>query len=101
MTTSNAGLPMERLTPEQLEHVRRYADDPTADPVERLWAIKRGMDHWTALLHETVEEARRRGIPWVDIADALGVSRQAASQRFTVVQPLPTEEIAAPREAAS
>jgi hypothetical protein len=73
-----------RLSEEDLEDVRRVVDDPDADPVARARAIKYGMDHWTAMLQETVAEARRRGIPWVTIADALVVSRQAAAKRFLV-----------------
>lgn len=33
-------------------------------------------------LHADVVEARRRGLTWQQVADALGISRQAAWKRF-------------------
>lgn len=62
----------------------RAAADSDADLIERARAIRMGMEHWTALLQETVAEARLQGVPWDPIADALGVSRQAVSKRFRV-----------------
>lgn len=40
------------------------------------------IDHDQALLTERVAVARAHGRSWTQIADALGVSRQAARQRF-------------------
>lgn len=34
-------------------------------------------------LHDAVDHARQAGIPWAVIGSAVGVSRQAAQQRFS------------------
>ncbi len=34
-------------------------------------------------LHDAVDHARQAGIPWAIIGSAVGVSRQAAQQRFS------------------
>jgi hypothetical protein len=72
-----------RLPDDQLRQVR-VAADTAADPIERAQAIRLGMEHWSALLQETVAAARDAGVPWEAIADALGISRQAATKRFRV-----------------
>ena len=74
---------MARLTAKELRRVRQLADH-AADPLERIRAIRKGAGHWDTLLQEAVEAARREGIPWERIADALGVTRQAVTKRFKV-----------------
>jgi hypothetical protein len=43
-------------------------------------------------LHVAVAEARRAGVAWSSIGDRLGVSKQAAQQRFGV-QPLCEDQL--------
>lgn len=41
-------------------------------------------DEGRIVLHRWVEAARRSGISWSEIGDALGISKQAAQQRFRI-----------------
>lgn len=76
-------MPDRPLTPEEIRRIRDAADHHP-DPVERARAIRAGMTYWSILLEETVAQAREQGVSWAEIADALGVSRQAAAKRFRV-----------------
>lgn len=63
--------------------------DPAATEVDHtddlrlIAAVSEAVRAEEARLRETVEVARARGRSWNQIAVALGVSRQAARQRFT------------------
>jgi hypothetical protein len=46
-------------------------------------ASSSSVDASSATLHEHVDELRQRGVSWERIATALGVSRQAAWERFS------------------
>ena len=67
------GLRLLRLTAEEGE-----------DGLERLDAVRRGADYWTQVLLRAVTLARQQGASWQQIGKALGVSAQAAHQRFSV-----------------
>ncbi len=77
------------------ERIERLADqlDPATAVVERtedLRAIAAAAEAARAdedRLREAVNQARTHGRSWNQIAVALGVSRQAARQRFTPKQP--------------
>ncbi|NOJ62663.1 MULTISPECIES: DUF3887 domain-containing protein [unclassified Arthrobacter] len=49
------------------------------DALRAIVELNDGVDH---LLRETVHQARRHGTTWQDIGAVLGISRQAAFQRF-------------------
>jgi len=53
------------------------------DDLRRIAAVSEAVRANEARLRETVEIARAHGRSWNQIAVALGVSRQAARQRFT------------------
>ncbi len=53
------------------------------DPVAALTHISSLRDEVDALEHEQVLRARKAGVSWQQIADALGIGRQAAWERFT------------------
>ena len=58
------------------------ATDPNTNPLERVWAASRLMEDARMLLVEAVDQARADRHTWADIGDQLGVSRQAAFNRF-------------------
>jgi hypothetical protein len=74
-----AGLRFEQLA-EQLDPASAEVD-PT-DDLRQIAAVSDAVRADEARLRETVEIARAHGRSWNQIAVALGVSRQAARQRF-------------------
>lgn len=52
------------------------------DRVERIRAAVANMQNLERGIHQYVDEARRAGVTWQDIAKALGVSRQSAWERY-------------------
>lgn len=52
----------------------------------RMVADARKADAAEERLHRTVADCREAGIPWTFIGQALGVSRQAVTQRFSKPQ---------------
>lgn len=52
------------------------------EPLDTVAAANRVCEQATALLAASVERARNEGVTWQQIGDVLGVSRQAAFQRF-------------------
>ena len=52
------------------------------DYLEELVTVAHGHTLYSELMTATVQKARLAGISWERIAEALGVSRQAAQQRF-------------------
>jgi len=54
-----------------------------SDPVAALSRISSLKSEVDSLEHQSVARAREAGVSWQEIADALGVSRQAAWERFT------------------
>lgn len=75
---------------EQASNVHRAVGDIIASPVlgdgqeplDTVAAANRVCEQATALLAASVERARNDGVTWQQIGDVLGVSRQAAFQRF-------------------
>ena len=59
------------------------ADSERTDDLREIAAVSTAMRADEARLVEAVETARGRGRSWNQIAVALGVSRQAARQRFS------------------
>lgn len=56
---------------------------PDAQVLDRLPAIAAAADQVEAALDQWVGEARRRGTSWARIGGALGMTRQAAWERFS------------------
>ena len=74
-----------RLRRELLALIRRLVDGPLTleAGLRATAAMRRGVD---ALQGELVTTARGEGASWASIGEALGVTTQAAHQRFKVVQ---------------
>lgn len=53
-----------------------------ASALERLSTLRRSRDDLTHLILLAVEDAHDAGATWEAIGEALGVSRQAAQQRY-------------------
>jgi hypothetical protein len=66
----------QRLTPVNSE--RRHIE-PVLEALTAVEALARVVDRWRARL---VRLARTRGAPWTDIGQSLGVSKQAAHERY-------------------
>ena len=49
------------------------------DDLERLRALR---DNVESMIVKAVTEARRKGVSWYDIGPALGVTRQAATEKY-------------------
>ena len=58
------------------------ATDLLTSPVERIEYLRSLRDAADAWLGEYVQAARKEGMAWQSIADALGVSRQAAHAKY-------------------
>lgn len=67
---------------EDVQRIRQIAEFD-ADGLARLDAIQQGTVYWTQVLAEAVRLAREQGATWQQIGEALGVSAQAAHERFT------------------
>lgn len=72
----------------RFEHLADELDPSTAevsdtDDLQQVAAVSEAVRANEARLRQAVEAARTRGRSWNQIAVALGVSRQAARQRFT------------------
>jgi hypothetical protein len=63
--------------------VRDTAEVDQTEDLQQLAAVTDAVRASEAQLREAVEVARARGRSWNEIAVALGVSRQAARQRFS------------------
>ena len=57
--------------------------DTGQELMDRVATAARATTAAEAALHDTVGHARRAGIPWAIIGAAVGISRQAAQQRFS------------------
>jgi uncharacterized NAD(P)/FAD-binding protein YdhS len=66
------------------------SSDGDVDPLGVLRGITKGMRKLDNALRDAVASARSRGHSWEEIADALGVSRQSAWERFQ--KEMPTRE---------
>ncbi len=60
----------------------REGDADTASLLRVIGAAGEAITECEALQRTSVHQARRSGIPWSDIGAGLGISRQAAQQRF-------------------
>ena len=67
---------MQRLTAANGE---RRLIEPVLEALTAVEALARVVDRWRARL---VRLARTRGAPWTDIGQSLGVSKQAAHERY-------------------
>ena len=56
---------------------------PTAALLASLPASSAAVEATGEVLHEHVDLLRKRGVSWAEIGDALGISRQAAWERFS------------------
>ncbi len=54
-----------------------------ADPIEALRELSRMDSELESLRRDRVESARRAGVSWEQIGDALGMSRQSAWEYYT------------------
>lgn len=70
------------MEPEKVAEIRRVAESG-AQGLARLDAIRQGTRYWTQVLMTAVALARSQGATWREIGDALGISSQAAHERFT------------------
>ncbi|MGN8048187.1 DUF3887 domain-containing protein [Curtobacterium sp. 22159] len=59
-------------------------------PLDRIVAVQALGEQTTAMLAAAVAEARRAGVTWQQVGAALGISRQAAFQRFNRSTPAPS-----------
>ncbi len=91
----------ERTVPTGLDEVERWLDDldPTttaaydAAPHRRILHARQALDDAEDGLRTAVTDARAAGYSWAMIGASLGVSRQAAQQRFGEVrEPAATSE---------
>lgn len=82
---------MTRLRKEtELEHAERLLDalDPEITPAVDTTALARvascadARDHAVAALNKAVLNARAEGFSWTDVGIRVGVSRQAARQKY-------------------
>ena len=64
-----------------------WATMPDAALLERLPLVAAAADQVEAALDLWVAEARRRGAPWARIGSSLGMTRQAAWERFATSAP--------------
>ncbi len=67
----------------RVETTLTIAGDWRADPLKLIAGIREGsrsLDRWQ---RKAVKAARKRGLSWDEIGSALGVSRQAAWERFS------------------
>jgi hypothetical protein len=71
----DAAAETQRLT---LVNERRHIE-PVLEALTAVEALARVVDRWRARL---VRLARTRGAPWTDIGQSLGVSKQAAHERY-------------------
>lgn len=72
---------------ELAERLRKLADEAlaqrgTGGPLERLTLLRRLRTLLDTAEGDAMQHARRHGYVWAAIGDALGVSGQAAGQRF-------------------
>lgn len=68
---------------QQLREIRDPAlDDYDATISSKLGTRRRTAEALERLTRETVEEGRQFGLSWSEIGAALGISKQAAHQRF-------------------
>lgn len=70
--------------------VQRFEEGIEPDPATRrgpeatadIRAAAKMLDYAESLLEENIVDARRRGVTWLEIALALGVTPQAVSQKY-------------------
>jgi hypothetical protein len=68
-------------------------------PLDRIAAVRALGEQTTAMLSAAVLAARRSGVTWQQVGEVLGVSRQAAFQRFGRPEPAPGHEAEPPAAA--
>ena len=77
-----AGVATERPPSPRRQKVRRRQQPVVSTDLERLRELVSLREAAAAAVDEAVRRLRRRGANWPEIANALGVSRQAARQRY-------------------
>jgi len=68
-------------------------------PLDRIAAVRALGDQTTAMLSAAVVAARQSGVTWQQVGEVLGVSRQAAFQRFGRPEPVSGHEAEPPAAA--
>ena len=59
-----------------------FTGESSADFADAIAAAQVVADEGRLILHRWIDAARRTGLSWAEIGDALGISKQAAQQRF-------------------
>lgn len=71
-------------TPVQVKVTVGISGEWRAEPIKVITGITEGIRSLDSTLAEAVRLARQQGVTWAEIGTALGVSRQAAWERFSV-----------------
>jgi hypothetical protein len=80
---------------ESRDHPRRHVDERVyAQLLKALCETQQFESNLTQYRERTIREARRAGAPWSRIADALGVTRQSAWERYRHVDVLSPGQLA-------
>ncbi|WP_152365608.1 hypothetical protein [Microlunatus speluncae] len=70
--------------PVHVEVTLGITGDWRSEPLKVITGITEGIKSLDGTLTESVHLARRQGVTWAEIGKALGISRQAAWERFSV-----------------
>lgn len=71
-------------TPVHVKVTVGISGDWRAEPIKVINGITEGIRSLDSTLAEAVRLARKQGVTWAEIGSALGVSRQAAWERYSV-----------------
>lgn len=82
--TTNTAPSRHRRNPSQRVRTRKPPPAAIRDAVEQLRELFAQREEVTVAIDREVNRLRRLGAGWPDIAQALGVSRQAARQKYKV-----------------
>jgi hypothetical protein len=63
--------------------IHRWQDQPDDELLASLARVQAAVPQLDAALHDHVDLLRSRGVSWTRIGAALGVSKQAAWERFS------------------
>ena len=71
------------IAPQAVHELYKTIVNTSLSPLERLKACDSMRRHLRAFELTLVEDGRDDGTTWEDVGDALGITKQAAAQRFT------------------
>ena len=71
------------LAEQSIGELGGWDDRPDEELLGRLAKVQAVVSQVDAAVHDYVDTLRRRGISWTRIGEALGVSKQAAWERFS------------------